>query len=600
VSFKAASFCVAALVLASIAAPSAALETSPEVRVTTFAGSGVAGFEDGSPGSFLMPFGLTYGPDGTLYVTDAGAQRIRAVDPSGRIRTIAGSGTADATGLWVGGGYRDGPAHQAQFNRPAGIVWLDGKLYVADTNNHCVRVIGSDGTVRTFAGSPQRPGTADGPLATASLAHPTGLAKDSAGHLYVADFYGVREIHDGQVTTVPYLGSTPFGVAEVDTKSGPVLFVADLLGLERRMPDGTIERYATDASKTATRNIQGLQPLGFPFSIAAFDPLSVVYGDVRGNSVRYLNWEVGSEQILAGVDVYDGVATSAGFKDGSGDQTRVDGPTGLAIAPDGTIALADAASRRVRLIRHLDRSHDARSAEAIPNSPPAHGKEHRVAFIGNSFLWEYDRWSNSIPGIVERRLNDPRNAAFGRFVVTPYIFPGAQIIAMADYAKNSLAETHLADVIVVDIATSNLYGMPSVPANASGAQIIAAEPTWTKQLTVSLHDADEILRKSGIALVVVTNPLPDNVSPVESLWNQLIAAGGQQSSSYEIGVAMNEAVRRSGVRFVDGWSAFEAESRSHEHAALFGTQDVHFSPHGRAVLANAITDYLENTKPWQP
>jgi lysophospholipase L1-like esterase len=163
-----------------------------------------------------------------------------------------------------------------------------------------------------------------------------------------------------------------------------------------------------------------------------------------------------------------------------------------------------------------------------------------------------------------------------------------------------LAETHLADVVVVDVATSNLYNMPNVPANATMAQIIAAEPSWTKQLTESLHGADQILRKNGMSLVVVTTPLPDNVSPVESLWNRLLAPDGQQAASYQIGEAMNRAVQQSGVRFVNGFSVFEAESRSPQHAALFGTQDIHFSPHGRAVLADAIAAYLERTKPWQP
>ena len=593
--------CAASIALALFAGPSAALETSPEVAITTFAGSGAAGFADGLPGSFLMPFGLAYGPDGTLYVTDAGAQRIRAVDPQGRVRTIAGSGSADATGLWVRGGYRDGSPHEAQFDRPAGIVWVDGKLYVADTNNHCIRRVDADGTVHTFAGSPTRPGIADGPLETASFARPTGLAKDRAGHIYVADFFGIREIHDGRVTTFPNLASTPFGVSEVDSPAGPVLFVADDLGLVRRMPDGSTERYAVEAALTkTTRNIQGEEPLGQPFSLAAFDSSSVIYGDVRGNSIRYLNWEAGSEQILGGLDTYDGDATSAGWHDGSGGETRFDGPTGFAIAPNGTVAIADSGSRRIRLLKNLDRRHDAHPADALP-AAVADPHAYRIAFIGNSFLWSYDRWSTSIPGIVESRLNQvAKPSAQGRkFVVTPYIFPGSPIVAMAGYANVVLGETHAADLVVLNVATSNLYGMPDIPSSATSAQIIAAEPSWTKQLTDSLREADAALRKDGITLVVVTTPLPENLSPVESLWNRLLAADGQTSASFQIGAAMNRAVQQSGVAFLDGWSIFEAESRSPKHAALFGTQDIHFSPHGRAVLADALATYLERTRPWQ-
>lgn len=591
--------CAASIALIVPALPSAALQTSPEVRIATFAGSGAAGFGDGSPGSFMMPFGLAYGPDGTLYVTDAGAQRVRAVDRQGRVRTIAGSGNADPTGLWVAGGYHDGPGREARFDRPAGIVWLGGKLYVADTNNHCIRVVAADGTVSTFAGSPQHPGMDNGSLATATFERPTGLAKDRAGNLYVADYFAVREIHDGQVTMVANFGSTPFSLSEVDTPDGPVLFVADLLGLERRMPDGTVERFvSTNVPPMPGRNIQGLQPLGVPFSVAAFDSASVVYGDVRGNSVRYLNWDAGSEQILAGLDVYDAASSAGGYHDGSGDQTRVDGPTGLAIAPNGTVAVADAGSRRIRLLQNLDRSHDARVAEAVPSSPPPK-TAHRIAFIGNSFLWDYDRWSDSIPGIVEAKLRAAHDPSLGAFAVTPYIFPGAQVVSLADYARSGIAEMHLADVVVMDLATSNLYGMPDVPNSATSAQLIATEPSWTKQLTSSLHDADQILRRSGISLVVMTSPLPDNVSPVESLWNQLVSVAGQQPASFQIGQAMNQAVRASGVRTFDGFALFNAESRSPQHEALFGTQDIHFSRHGRAVLANGLASYLERAKPWQ-
>jgi hypothetical protein len=73
-------------------APAAAMPTNPDVDVRTLAGSGAAGFADGDSmhASFVMPFGLTYGPDGTLYVSDAGAQRIRAIGASGSVRTLAG------------------------------------------------------------------------------------------------------------------------------------------------------------------------------------------------------------------------------------------------------------------------------------------------------------------------------------------------------------------------------------------------------------------------------------------------------------------------------------------------------------------------------
>jgi DNA-binding beta-propeller fold protein YncE/thiol-disulfide isomerase/thioredoxin len=78
--------------------------------------------------------GVTAGEDGTLYVADTYNSKIKVLDPEAKdIETLFGLG-----GL---GGFRDGDAETAEFDEPGGIDYADGKLYVADTNNHAVRVI---------------------------------------------------------------------------------------------------------------------------------------------------------------------------------------------------------------------------------------------------------------------------------------------------------------------------------------------------------------------------------------------------------------------------------------------------------------------------
>jgi hypothetical protein len=62
---------------------------------------------------------------------------------------------------------------------------------------------------------------------------------------------------------------------------------------------------------------------------------------------------------------------------------------------------------------------------------------------------------------------------------------------------------------------------------------------------------------------------------------------------------MNAAVRAAGVPYLDGWAILQAESRTPNRSALFGTQDAHFSVHGRAVIAQALIDFLRTLKPWQ-
>ncbi|MEO7019634.1 MAG: thioredoxin-like domain-containing protein [Ktedonobacteraceae bacterium] len=79
-----------------------------------------------------------------VYLADTYNNRIKTLNPQTReVRTFAGTGVA---------GFQDGPATQAQFNEPAGLATANGKLYVADTNNHAIRVIDLEtGNVETLA-----------------------------------------------------------------------------------------------------------------------------------------------------------------------------------------------------------------------------------------------------------------------------------------------------------------------------------------------------------------------------------------------------------------------------------------------------------------
>ena len=80
----------------------------------------------------------------------------------------------------------DGTGTAAQFNRPSGVaVDSSGNVYVADYNNNRIRKIDPAGVVTTFAGSTQ--GYMDGALAAAKFNRPTGVAVDSSGNVYVAD-----------------------------------------------------------------------------------------------------------------------------------------------------------------------------------------------------------------------------------------------------------------------------------------------------------------------------------------------------------------------------------------------------------------------------
>lgn len=165
--------------------------------VVTLAG-GNEGFADGigAAASFNTPSGIAIDAAGNLYVADTGNHAIRKVTPQGAVSTVAGDGTA---------GFNDGVGVQARFNGPIGIaVGRDGRLYVADTYNDRIRVIAKDGTVSTLAGG-ERPGDVDGPGTLARFDTPTGVAVDALDRVYVADLRNdaIRRITPrGDVSTV--------------------------------------------------------------------------------------------------------------------------------------------------------------------------------------------------------------------------------------------------------------------------------------------------------------------------------------------------------------------------------------------------------------
>ncbi len=157
---------------------------TPAGAVTTFVGTcGVTGSADGTgaTASFRNPVGLTIDSTNNLYVTDAGNHTIRKITPAGVVTTIAG--TAGVSGS------TDGTGTAAKFNDPEYItIDANGNLYVTDSGNHTIRKITSAGVVTTIAGTAGSSGSTDAVGSAARFNSPEGIAIDSSGNLYVADY----------------------------------------------------------------------------------------------------------------------------------------------------------------------------------------------------------------------------------------------------------------------------------------------------------------------------------------------------------------------------------------------------------------------------
>ncbi len=180
-------------------------------NISTVAGNGTAGFSgDGGPATkaeLNSPYGVTADSAGNLYIQDTGNARIREVDTTGTITTIAGNGTFGYTG-------DGGPAKNAELNVNQGARFdAAGNLYLADCANGAIRKIDTSGVITTVAGNGTNGFSGDGaPATSAELDCPSGVAIDATGELFIADFFNnrIRKVDaKGIITTIA--GNSAYG-----------------------------------------------------------------------------------------------------------------------------------------------------------------------------------------------------------------------------------------------------------------------------------------------------------------------------------------------------------------------------------------------------
>lgn len=175
----------------------------PNGEVTTFAGKDPGLLDEtGEKAQFKNPHGLVFDKEGNLYVADTNNHVIRKVDKSGKVTTVAGTGTP---------GYRDGQGDQAKFNSPYGIaITNEGRLYIADTKSHLLRWIDTNGVVHTLAGGFQKGDWVDESGDRARFNSPSALFVDKDGTLLLADIenHSLRRVNNrGRATTFAGMGS---------------------------------------------------------------------------------------------------------------------------------------------------------------------------------------------------------------------------------------------------------------------------------------------------------------------------------------------------------------------------------------------------------
>ena len=259
---------------------------TPAGVVSTFAGS-TEGYKDatGTAAQFDSPVGVAVDSSGNVYVADGNNHRIRKITSAGVVSTLAGSGAR---------GHHDAIVTEAEFNYPGGVaVDSSGNLYVADRNNHCIRKITPRGVVSTLAGS-GRLGYKDATGTAARFEQPFGVAVDSSGNLYVADYYNYR--------------------------------------IRKITPDKVVT--------TLAGSIQGSDS---PVGVAVDSSGNLYVADVGKSCIRKIT-SAGKETTLAG--------STEGYKDATGTAAQFDYPHGVAVDSSGNLYVADTGNHCIRKIEY--------------------------------------------------------------------------------------------------------------------------------------------------------------------------------------------------------------------------------------------------------
>ncbi|HLK60695.1 MAG TPA: hypothetical protein VKU00_29295 [Chthonomonadaceae bacterium] len=345
--------------------------------VTTLAGDGYAGFENG-PGrlaEFYQPISVAIPPGGAhttpfgtirAFVADSQNHTIRALDPSGNVTTLAG-GRA---------GFADGPASVARFQNPRGIAaGPDGALYIADTGNARIRrisLVHGVVLVSTIAGTGVF-GARDGTGNNAQFVSPAGITVDSGGTLSIADTgaHVLRQIQFAggdpnaaasyNVVTIAgapgTAGSTdgPGASARFNAPAGLYadtegqLYVADTGNHTVRMLTRTgfnsysVSTLAGSAGYSGTTDGTGASArFNAPIGLCGDTAHNLYVADSGNNRIRRIG-PGGVVVTLAG--------SSAGMTDGIAGAFR--SPSGVTLEPSGDLLVCDALNHSIRTVQRL-------------------------------------------------------------------------------------------------------------------------------------------------------------------------------------------------------------------------------------------------------
>ena len=456
-------------------------QIAPDGTVSSVAGNGAPGDADGigAAAAFNAPTGICLADSGDVFVGDSGNHKIRRIERYGTVSTLAGTGVAGAV---------DGDPAHASFFHPEGLsCGFNSTIYVADFDNHKVRmVLVSTGTVSTLAGTGNA-GSADGDAAAASFNGPFGVAARHDGTVYIADAFNhsIRKLApDGTVSTLAGTGSAgaadgvvnaavvsfqqPFGIAI----QGGITYVTDRTG-------GTLRRIAADGSVSTLvwsgpgGNLDASGNNWYPMGVAVAADGTVYVADPSNRVVR----KVGTDGVLS---VLAGNPVESGAADGTGAAASFELPDSLVVDPQGNLYLSDAGTHKIRKITPAgvvstfagtgtQQSTDGTTATASFDTPSA------LALDGLGNLYVYDAGSYMIrrisaTGVVTTLAGsgaygyaDGKGAAATFDLVSGMAAAADGTLYVADTVNNAIRK------VLPDGTVSTLAGQAGQAGTANGA-----------------------------------------------------------------------------------------------------------------------------------
>lgn len=548
---------------------------TPAGVVTTIAGiPGYAGANDGPAdrATFYGPGGLAFDRAGNLYIADEGNYTVRRLSPDGQVATVAGTPGVS--------GYQDGDGPAARFGRcwvsmgcehPGLAVDSQGNIFYGDAANAVIRRITPSGAVSTFAGNYLlfRDGR-DGTGNSATFYQPGSLAIDGADNLYVVDGSAVRRITPGAVVTTfaGHVSESGYQDARgTDARLWPGVVTVDQLGnvyladmgnnaVRRITPDGMVSTVAGSRWVGVADGVGTAAHFRGPAGIAVNSSGQIYVSDRANNTIRRID---GNGQVTT----FAGLAEEAEALDGQGAAARFGLPTGIVVADDGAIFVADDIGHAIRHISpggvtttFAGALNQAGSHDGVGNSAGFHAPAGLARDAGGT-LYVVDALALSVRKITPQGVVSTLAGGYGGVVTdgqgTNAVFGLPYGIAVDATGTLYVADTraHTIRKITPDGMVTTLAGLAY---NLGASDGTGAEARFNEPMDVAMDLEGNILvaDKSNHAIRKVT---PAGV--VSTLAGTLGVAGWQDGVGNAAGFYRPNGVTTApdgSVYVADGWN----------------------------------------------